>query len=62
MKPCSVDLRKRIVQAVNDDKLPREDAAKQFRSVNRFLQLHRDLGNLEPLFLILKAVPDGFGR
>ena len=54
MKPYSVDLRERIVQAVNDDKMPREDAAKQFRvslaSVNRFLQLHRDLGNLEPLF------------
>ena len=67
MKPYSVDLRERIVQAVNDDKMPREDAAKQFRislaflaphqhltglgrSVNRFLQLQRDLGNLEPLF------------
>ena len=54
MKPYSVDLRERIVQAVNDDKMPREDAAKQFRvslaSINRFLQLHRDLGNLEPLF------------
>ena len=54
MKPYSVDLRERIVQAVNDVKMLREDAAKQFRislaSVNRFLQLHRDLGNLEPLF------------
>ena len=54
MKPYSVDLRERIVQAVNDDNMPREEAAKQFRvslaSVNRFLQLHRDLGNLEPLF------------
>ena len=54
MKPYSIDLRERIVQAVNDDNMPREDAAQQFRvslaSVNRFLQLHRDLGNLEPLY------------
>ena len=54
MKPYSIDLRERIVQAVNDDNMPREDAAQQVRvslaSVNRFLQLHRDLGNLEPLY------------
>jgi transposase len=53
MKPYSVDLRVRVVQAVNDDKKPPEEVAKQFRispaSVYRYLQLDRDLDNLTPL-------------
>jgi transposase len=53
MKPYSVDLRVRVVQAVNDDKRPPEEVAKQFRispaSVYRFLQLDRDLNDLTPL-------------
>jgi transposase len=53
MRPCSVDLRVRVVQAVNDDKKSPEEVAKQFRispaSVYRYLQLDRDLDNLTPL-------------
>jgi transposase len=53
MKPYSVDLRVRVVQAVNNDKKPSEEVAKQFRispaSVYRYLQLDRDLNNLTPL-------------
>ena len=53
MKPYSVDLRTRVVQAVNDDKKPAEEVAQQFRispaSVYRYLQLDRDLDNLTPL-------------
>jgi transposase len=53
MRPYSVDLRVRVVQAVNDDKKSPEEVAKQFRispaSVYRFLQLNRDLNDLTPL-------------
>jgi transposase len=53
MRPYSVDLRVRVVQAVKDDKKPPEEVAKQFRispaSVYRFLQLNRDLNDLPPL-------------
>jgi transposase len=53
MKPYSIDLRERIVQAVNDDHKTAEDTAHQFKvslaSVYRYLQLHRDLQNLTPL-------------
>jgi transposase len=53
MRPCSVDLRVRVVQAVNDDKKSPGEVAKQFRispaSVYRYLQLDRDLDNLTPL-------------
>jgi transposase len=53
MRPYSVDLRIRVVQAVNDDKKPPEEVAQQFRispaSVYRFLQLDRDLDDLTPL-------------
>jgi transposase len=53
MRPYSVDLRIRVVQAVNDDKKPPEEVAQQFRispaSVYRFLQLDRDLNDLTPL-------------
>jgi transposase len=53
MRPYSVDLRVRVVQAVNDDNKPPEEVAQQFRispaSVYRFLQLNRDLNDLTPL-------------
>jgi transposase len=53
MRPYSVDLRVRVVQAVNDDKKPPEEVAQQFRispaSIYRFLQLDRDLNDLNPL-------------
>ena len=53
MKPYSIDLRIRVVQAVNNDKKPPEEVAQQFRispaSVYRYLQLDRDLDNLTPL-------------
>jgi transposase len=53
MRPYSIDLRTRAVQAVNDDKKPPEEVAKQFRispaSVYRYLQLNRDLDDSTPL-------------
>jgi transposase len=52
MNPISLDLRTRIVQAVNHDKNTPEQAAKRFivsiASVYRFLQLDRDLNDLKP--------------
>jgi transposase len=53
MRPYSVDLRVRVVQAVNNDKKSPEEVAQQFRispaSVYRYLQLDRDLNDLTPL-------------
>jgi transposase len=52
MNPISLDLRTRIVNAVNHDKNTPEQAAERFivsiASVYRFLQLDRDLGDLKP--------------
>ena len=52
MKPYSIDLRERIVQAVKDD-LTAPEVAKLFKvgvaTVYRYLQLNRDLHNLKPL-------------
>ena len=53
MAALSLDLRQRIVDAVNNDKQPPEEVAKRFKvcraSVYNLLQLNRDLGNLTPL-------------
>lgn len=52
MNPISLDLRKRIVHAVNHDKNTPEQTAQRFAisraSVYRFLQLDRDLNDLKP--------------
>ena len=54
MKPYSVDLRERIVQTLKDNKtLTAPDVAELFKvgvaTVYRYLQLDRDLHNLNPL-------------
>jgi hypothetical protein len=46
MRPNSVDLRIRVVQAVNDDNKPPEEVAKQFRISPAFLALHQHLTGL----------------
>jgi transposase-like protein len=43
MRPYSVDLRVRVVQAVNDDKKPPEEVAQQFRISPAFLTPHQHL-------------------
>jgi transposase len=52
MNPISLDLRTRIVHAVNHDKNTPEQTAERFAvspaSVYRFLQLDRDLNDLKP--------------
>ena len=52
MKPLSKDLRQRIVNAVNNEKITAREAAVRFSvdlsSVYRFLQLDRDRNSLDP--------------
>ena len=52
MKPYSIDLRQRIVNAVRNDENTPDEAATRFNvcrsSVYNFLQLDRDLQNLTP--------------
>ncbi len=54
MKPYSLDLRQRIVKAVKHEKDTPLQTAERFSvgisTVYSFLQLDRDLGNLNPLF------------
>ena len=53
MKPLSMDLRQRIVDAVKNEKMTAKEAAARFAvnfsSVYRLLQLERDLNSLVPL-------------
>jgi transposase len=52
MKPLSIDLRQRIVNAVRHEKNTADEAAMRFNvsraSVYNYLQLDQDLGNLTP--------------
>ena len=53
MTALSIDLRQRIVDAVNNDKQTPEEVAKRFKvcraTVYNLLQINRDLGDLTPL-------------
>jgi transposase len=53
MKPYSIDLRTRIVQALTQDQKTAAEVSALFRvstaTIYRYLQLHRDLNDLTPL-------------